>query len=101
MANSIGMAAQLAAQSLRFGWYFALNRLLDWRTDQLSRGPRHRPGGPVPALSELLASQAELLMSDALAVREGLYPPMGDDATTPLPAPGAGQSHSPPICPRR
>jgi ubiquinone/menaquinone biosynthesis C-methylase UbiE len=84
MANSIGMAAQLAGQSLRFGWYFALNRLLDWRTDQLGRGPRYRPGGPVPSLSELLASQAELLMSDALAVRDGLYPPMGDDATPPL-----------------
>jgi ubiquinone/menaquinone biosynthesis C-methylase UbiE len=84
MANSIGMAAQLAGQSLRFGWYFALNRLLDRRTDQLGRGPRYRPGGPVPSLSELLASQAELLMSDAIAVRDGLYPAMGDDATPPL-----------------
>jgi ubiquinone/menaquinone biosynthesis C-methylase UbiE len=84
MANSIGMAAQLAGQSLRFGWYFALNRLLDWRTDQLGRGPRYRPNGPVPSLSELLASQAELVMSDALAVRDGCYPQMGDEATPPL-----------------
>ena len=26
MSNKLGMAAQLAGQSLRFGWYFALNR---------------------------------------------------------------------------
>ncbi len=32
MSNDLGMAAQLAGQSLRFGWYFALNRLVDWRT---------------------------------------------------------------------
>ena len=30
MANTLGMAAQLAGQSLRFGWYLALNRALDW-----------------------------------------------------------------------
>jgi len=84
MANRIGMAAQLAGQSLRFGWYFTLNRLLDWRSEQLGRGPRYRPSGPVPSRGDLLASQAELLMSDALAVRDGLYPPMEDDATPPL-----------------
>lgn len=84
MANSIGMTAQLAGQSLRFGWYFALNRLLDWRTDQLGRGPRYRPKGPVPSLRELLAGQAELVMSDALAVRDGFYPAMADEATAPL-----------------
>jgi SAM-dependent methyltransferase len=38
----------------------------------------------VPSLRELLADQAQLLMSDALAVREGLYPPMDDDAASPL-----------------
>ena len=35
MSDNLGMAAQLAGQSLRFGWYFALNRLVDWRTSQL------------------------------------------------------------------
>ena len=57
MANTIGMAAQLASQSARFGWYFALNRLLDWRTDQLGRGPRYKPSRPLPSLRDLLASQ--------------------------------------------
>jgi ubiquinone/menaquinone biosynthesis C-methylase UbiE len=83
------MATQLAGQSLRFGWYFALNRALDWRTDQLGRrldqtgrAPRYQPKRPVPSLQELLAAQAQLLMSDALNVRDGLYPPMDDDAAS-------------------
>ena len=63
MADNVGMAAQLAGQSLRFGWYFALNRALDWRTDQLGKTPRYKPTRPVPSLRELLADQAQLLMS--------------------------------------
>jgi ubiquinone/menaquinone biosynthesis C-methylase UbiE len=86
MSDNLAMAAQLAGQSLRFGWYFALNRVLDWRTDQLGRTidapPRYRPKRPVPSLQELLAAQAQLLMSDALNVREGLYPAMEDDAAS-------------------
>jgi ubiquinone/menaquinone biosynthesis C-methylase UbiE len=85
MSNDLAMAAQLAGQSLRFGWYFALNRALDWRTDQLARTAatrRYKPVRPVPSLQELLAGQAQLLMSDALNVRDGLYPPMDDDAAS-------------------
>jgi ubiquinone/menaquinone biosynthesis C-methylase UbiE len=85
MGDNLAMAAQLAGQSLRFGWYFALNRALDWRTDRLVRpgdAPRYRPVRPVPSLQELLAAQAQLLMADALNVREGLYPPMDDDASS-------------------
>jgi ubiquinone/menaquinone biosynthesis C-methylase UbiE len=82
MSNTFAMAAQLAGQSLRFGWYFALNRALDWRTDQLGKTPRYRPARPVPSLQELLAEQAQLLMSDALNVRDGIYPAMGDDAAS-------------------
>jgi len=85
MSDNLAMAAQLAGQSLRFGWYFALNRALDWRTDRLGRGidapPRYKPTRPVPSLQELLAAQGQLLMSDALNVRDGLYPPMDDDPT--------------------
>jgi ubiquinone/menaquinone biosynthesis C-methylase UbiE len=86
MSNTIGMAAQLAGQSLRFGWYFALNRALDWRTDRLGQeikaSPRYRPTRPVPSLQELLAERAQLLMNDALNVREGIYPVMDDDAAS-------------------
>jgi ubiquinone/menaquinone biosynthesis C-methylase UbiE len=85
MSDTIGMATQLAGQTLRFGWYFALNRLVDWRTDQLGgKVRRARPTRPVPSSEELLAEQAQLLLSDALAVRDGIYPPMEDEAGTPL-----------------
>ena len=85
MSDNLGMAAQLAGQSVRFGWYFALNRLVDWRTSQLGlTRPRYKPTRPVPSLQELLADQAQLLMSDALAVRDGLYPPVDDEAASPL-----------------
>jgi ubiquinone/menaquinone biosynthesis C-methylase UbiE len=84
MSNSVGMAAQLAGQSLRFGWYFALNRVVEWRTGQLGLTRRYKSQRPVPSLQELLADQAQLLMSDALAVRDGLYPPMEDEAASPL-----------------
>jgi ubiquinone/menaquinone biosynthesis C-methylase UbiE len=87
MSDNLAMATHLAGQSLRFGWYLALNRALDWRTDRLGRAgdaPRYKPVRPVPSLQELLAAQAQLLMSDALNVREGLYPPMADERA-PLP----------------
>jgi ubiquinone/menaquinone biosynthesis C-methylase UbiE len=84
MSNTLGMAAQLTGQALRFGWYFGLNRLVDWRTEQLGQSRKVTPTKPVPSLQELLAEQAQLLLSDALAVRDGLYPPMEEDATSPL-----------------
>lgn len=84
MSNTLGMAAQLAGESLRFGWYFALNRLVDWRTSQLGLARRYKPSRPVPSMQELLADQAQLLMSDALAVRDGLYPPMEEEAGSPV-----------------
>jgi ubiquinone/menaquinone biosynthesis C-methylase UbiE len=84
MANNLGMVAQLTGQTLRFGWYFALNRALDWHGAQLGGAPRYKPSAPVPSLQELLADQAQLLMSDALAVRERLYPPMEDDSASAL-----------------
>jgi ubiquinone/menaquinone biosynthesis C-methylase UbiE len=84
MSDNIGMAAQLAGESLRFGWYFALNRLVEWRTGQLGLTRRYQPTRPVPSLQELLADQGQLLMSDAMAVREGLYPPVDDLAASPL-----------------
>ena len=85
MSNNLGMAAQLAGQGLRFGWYMALNRLVDWRTSRLGLArPSHKSTRPVPSLQELLADQAQLLMSDALAVRDGLYPPLDDEAASPI-----------------
>lgn len=85
MAHTLGMAAHLAGQSLRFGWFLALNRLVDRRTDALGgQRERVRSERPVPSLRELFADQAQLLLADALAVREGLFPPSDDEGAAPL-----------------
>ena len=84
MSDNLGMAAQLANQSLRFGWYFALNRLVDWRTGQLGLRSRYKPVKPVPSLRQLISDQMQLLLADALAVREEFYPPLGDEAGSPV-----------------
>ena len=76
MSDSLGMASELAGQALRAGWYFALNRVVDWRTLRLGMARRYRPSRPVPSLQELLADQARLVIDDALAVRDRLCPPM-------------------------
>jgi ubiquinone/menaquinone biosynthesis C-methylase UbiE len=85
MSNTLGMATQLAQQSLRAGWYFALQRLLDRRSEQLgTRAPKFRPTLPVPSTQELLADLGRLLVADAFAVRDGIYPPMEDEAADPI-----------------
>ena len=85
MSDPVGMAAQLAGQSLRMGWYLALNRIVDRRTEAL-RGKVDvvRPERPVPSVRELLADQMQLLLADAMAVRDGLYPPTDDEGGAPL-----------------
>jgi ubiquinone/menaquinone biosynthesis C-methylase UbiE len=85
LGNNLGMAAQLASQSLRFGWYFALQRLVDRRTAEIGGArPKYRPTRPVPSTQELLADLGRLLVADALAVRDGIYPPMEDEAAAPI-----------------
>ena len=76
MSDSLGMASELAGQALRAGWYFALNRVVDWRTLRLGMARRYAASLPVPSLGELLADEARLLVGDALAVADGLYPPL-------------------------
>lgn len=84
MGDNLGMATQLASQSLRFGWFLALNRLVDRRTDALG-GKRDHGGSdkPVPSLRALFAEQMQLLLADAMAVRDGIYPPSEDEAESP------------------
>lgn len=84
MADNLGMMTHLAGQSLRFGWYFALNRLVEQRSAQSGAVRRAKPTRPVPSLNELLADVGQLLLSDAMAVRDGLYPPMEDETGSPL-----------------
>ena len=80
MADNIGMATHLAGQSLRLGWFLALNRIVEQRSAGVV--PVAKATRPVPTLRELLIDVGQLLLSDALAVRDGLYPPMEDDATS-------------------
>jgi ubiquinone/menaquinone biosynthesis C-methylase UbiE len=84
MADTIGMAAQAAGQAVRFGLYLGLNRLVDWRTNSLGRAPTEKPRGPIPSQVELLRDLMGVLMQDATAVRDGLYPPMSDEPPLPV-----------------
>jgi ubiquinone/menaquinone biosynthesis C-methylase UbiE len=80
MADNIGAAAHLVGQSLRLGWFLALNRIVEQRSAGAVRAAKSTR--PVPTLRELLTDVGQLLLSDALAVRDGLYPPMEDEATS-------------------
>ena len=75
MAQALGMATQLAGNAVRFGWYSGINWLLAREAQRIRRTPRYSPQSPVPTQAELMADLRKLFVSDALAVREGLYPP--------------------------
>jgi ubiquinone/menaquinone biosynthesis C-methylase UbiE len=84
MANAIGMASQLANQAVRFGWYFGINRLLDRQSASLGERPSYKPTRPVPDTRTLLADLAQLMLADARAVQDGIYPPLPDAGDTPF-----------------
>lgn len=79
MSGPLGMVVQAAGLAVRTGWYLGLNRVIGWQTSRLGRTPGPRPSRPMPTLSELLADLARLHLRDAAAVRDGLYPPVGDE----------------------
>lgn len=78
MADTLGMVARLAGNSIRFGWYYGINWLLDRQAARLGKRPQFRPKRPVPSRQELLADLARLLVQDAGNVRDGLYPAEDD-----------------------
>ncbi len=79
MPNTLGQAAQLAGNSLRFGWYYGINRMVDRRTQRLGARPAGKPTRPVPSRQELLTDMASVFLNDAAAIRAGLYPQMNDE----------------------
>ena len=83
MADTIGMAAHAGAQAVRLGFYLGLNRIVGWRTSALglqkAAAPTEAPRGPIPSQAELLRDLVGVLMQDAAAVRDGIYPPMADE----------------------
>ena len=75
MADPLAMATQLAGNAARFGWYSGINWLLARETQRLGTRPRYTPERPVPSRAELMAALRALLVRDAKAVGEGIYPP--------------------------
>ena len=75
MADALGMATQLVGNAVRFSWYSGVNWLLAREAQRLGTRPRYTPELPVPSRAELMADLRMLFLSDAAAVREGLYPP--------------------------
>lgn len=85
MANRLEAYAHLAGQTLRTGWYVALQRFISERASRLGAGaPRHRRSRPFPGDLELFGGAMRLLKADADNVRDGIYPPLNDDDGSPL-----------------
>ena len=82
MANPIQQAVQLANNTARFGWYFGINWLVDRQASRLGAKPAYKPTRPVPTRQELMTDLASVLLADAKAVRDGLYPPITGKAET-------------------
>ena len=75
MADTLGMAAQLANNAVRFGWYSSVNWLMSRQAQRLGPRPRYAPARPVPSEAELMADVRALFLADAEAVRDRLYAP--------------------------
>jgi len=84
MADQIGMAAQLAGNTLRMTWYTGVNWLMNRQARRYGPAPDFTPSMPVPSRDELLQDVRGLMRRDAEAVRDGLYPPIGGDGLSPM-----------------
>jgi ubiquinone/menaquinone biosynthesis C-methylase UbiE len=80
LAAPVDMVAQLSSSILRFGWYYGVSRVMGRQAASLGAEPGYKPTRPVPTQRQLLAEIGQLVLRDAAAVRDGLYPPMGDDS---------------------
>lgn len=92
--NPLGMGLQAGSQALRFGWYFALKQLVEWQTSRQGQSSksaappndgekRRTPNRPKITEREILADLSSLFWRDAMAVRDGIFPPL-TDAGSPL-----------------
>lgn len=79
-SDQFGMAQQMAANMLRFGWYSGLNWLADRRSSNSgAEAPRVRIERPVPGRQELLADLRELFRRDAELVGDRIAAPDAAD----------------------
>lgn len=82
MPNSFEAYTHLANQTARTGWYAAIAGIMGRRVAKLSQGvPRFKPTRPVPSEGELFRAALRIQRRDADNVRQGLYPPMQDEAS--------------------
>ena len=82
MPNSFEAYTHLANQAARTGWYAAVAGIMGRRVAKLSQGvPRFTPTRPVPGEGELFREALRMQKRDADNVRQGLYPPMRDEAS--------------------
>ena len=83
MRDTVGMTTQFATQAARLGWYWGLSRLVARQTSAAGMASTYKPVRPVPEFRELLADLGNLLVEDAMAVRDGRYPPMPEASDSP------------------
>ena len=83
MRDTVGMTAQFAAQTARLGWYWGLSQVIARQTRAAGMQSTYKPTRPVPAFRELMTDLAKLLADDAIAVRDGRYPPMPEAGDSP------------------
>jgi ubiquinone/menaquinone biosynthesis C-methylase UbiE len=76
MSGPLDMATGLAANAVRFGWFYGLNQLVDREVERLGAKSRYRPQRAIPSKAELLAELRRLLAEDAAGVGEGILPPL-------------------------
>ncbi|MEO1542803.1 MAG: hypothetical protein AAFR75_02130 [Pseudomonadota bacterium] len=69
MANRIGMAQQLAGNTLRLGWYSGVNWLMTRESLRHGKPPEFTPTKPTPTRDALIAEVRDLMRKDAQAVR--------------------------------
>lgn len=74
MADNLRVAAHLASNVIRFGWYWGINRLMTREAGQYGTAPAYTPSRPIPPNAELMAEVRALLLRDAQAVRDGIHP---------------------------
>ena len=75
MPDTLGMGVQAGTQAIRAGLYFGLSRTLSWQARRLGLAPVTPTTRPVPPVSEILGELGQLILRDAVAVRDGIFPP--------------------------
>ena len=80
IGSSVSMASQLAHNTVRFGWYSFLHRVMERHSRSFSSQDRRIASTrPIPTRDEIFSSLRHLLFEDADMVRDGIAPPGSGD----------------------